>query len=74
MMREIGLPSSPVGIAEHYGKLIDGIIIDERDASLRNIIAATGLKVEVCQTLMQSDNDEKTLAIKAIKFAETLSY
>ncbi|MBD19462.1 MAG: 2-phospho-L-lactate transferase [Rhodospirillaceae bacterium] len=74
MMREIGLPSSPLGIAEHYGKLINGIIIDERDASLRNIIAATGLKVKVCQTLMQSDNDEKTLAIKAIKFAETLSY
>jgi len=72
MMDEIGLPSSALGIAKHYGNLIDGLIIDKKDSELVDAVAATGINVKVSQTLMKSDEDEKELAFEAIKFAELL--
>ena len=72
MMDEVGLPSSALGIAKHYGNLIDGLIIDKKDSELVDAVSATGIDVRVKQTLMESDEDEKELAFEAIKFAELL--
>ena len=72
MMDEVGLPSSALGIAKHYGSLIDGLIIDKKDSELVDAVSATGIDVRVSQTLMKSDEDEKELAFEAIKFAELL--
>lgn len=74
MMQELGLPVSATGIAEHYGDLIDGLVIDEQDASLSAQILPTGTGVQVTNTLMKSAEDEKNLAETALNFARLLSH
>jgi len=59
MMRELGLPVTPRAVAEHYGALLDGFVVDEADAG-----ETEGLPVPVltARTLMKSDADKKSLA------------
>ncbi|MBK20192.1 MAG: 2-phospho-L-lactate transferase [Rhodospirillaceae bacterium] len=73
MMRELGLPVSPIGIAQHYGDLITGLVIDEQDRDLSNKITQLGTKVHVAPTLMKTPEDEKQLALESLRFAEALA-
>ena len=73
MMAELDLLVSPLGIAQHYGDLIDGLVIDDEDADLAERIIATGISVQVTNTLMKSAEDEAHLAQKTLRFATKLS-
>ena len=73
MMAELGLPVSPLGIAQHYGDLIDGIVIDEQDAALADEIIATGISTHFTNTLMKSAEDESNLAQETLSFANSIS-
>lgn len=73
MMGELGLDPSPLGIARHYGELLDGLVIDYRDEAQRVAIEASGCKVHVCNTIMRNEQDRTMLAQETLSFANTLS-
>ncbi|NKC15745.1 MAG: 2-phospho-L-lactate transferase [Gammaproteobacteria bacterium] len=68
MLRELGLPVSAAGIAQHYGPLLDGYVIDRSDARLAGSLAP--LPVHATNTLMRNDGDRADLAGAVLRFAE----
>jgi LPPG:FO 2-phospho-L-lactate transferase len=69
IMRELGREVSAAGVAAEYASLIDGFVLDQRDAGLRASIEATGVQVLVTDTLMQSPADQQRLARSVLRFA-----
>lgn len=62
MLRELGLPVSPVSVAEHYAGLLRSFVIDTVDAAATAALAALGLQVLVTDTVMRSESDRARLA------------
>jgi LPPG:FO 2-phospho-L-lactate transferase len=73
MMRERGLEPSPLGVARHYGGLVNGWIIDSVDRGYAPQIEALGCRVRVCNTVMRTLDDKAALARAAVEFALELS-
>ncbi len=69
IMRELGVPLSPAAIARHYAGLIDGLVIDRRDATAAGEIDC---HVSVTDTLMHSLADRESLAREVLAFAAAL--
>jgi LPPG:FO 2-phospho-L-lactate transferase len=69
IMRELGVVPSPLGILHHYGDLIDGFVLDEKDASLAS---AAGKPVQLCDTLMQTLPDRERVALSAVNLVNKL--
>ena len=72
MMRELGLDVSADAVARHYGDLVDGWIVDSRDAEDAAAIEAKGKAVLVTDTLMTDDARSAALAREAVDFAKAL--
>lgn len=72
MMSELGVEISALGIARHYGELIDGILIDEADRALSSPIEDLGMKVLVTNTIMTGLTDKTRLAEQTVEFAQSL--
>ena len=72
MMEELGRPVAPLSIAEHYGDLIDGIVIDEQDASQQAKIQSLGIEVVVAQTMMRTLQDRIDLAQTTLNFMRAI--
>ncbi len=70
IMRELAVPVTSVSVAQHYGDLIDGFVIDHSDAKV-----ADEIEVPVCiaETLMTSLETKTALAQAVLAFAEQLS-
>ena len=68
LFRELGKESSAVGVAEYYGDLLDGLVIDAKDKDR----AAISQKTLITNTLMQTDQDKKNLASDVLEFARSL--
>ncbi len=62
MLASRGVEVSALGVAQLYDGLIDGIVIDEQDASLTSAIEQLGLQVAVLQTIMGDKTDRARLA------------
>jgi LPPG:FO 2-phospho-L-lactate transferase len=66
MMRELDMPVTALGVAqhycEHYPGLLDYFVIDESDATLAAAIGELGLKVAVTSTIMTNREDKRRLA------------
>lgn len=62
MLRELGLPATPVTIAKHYADFLDGFVLDVRDEHFEPELRAMGLRVEVCDTLMSDRHASRRLA------------
>jgi LPPG:FO 2-phospho-L-lactate transferase len=73
MMRDRGLGRSPLSIAQHYGGLVDGWIIDNADRVYASAIAALGCKVQIRNTIMRTLDDKRRLAQDALEFASQLA-
>jgi len=69
LMRETGMEPSSLSIAEHYRDIIDGLIIDNQDSAQQDAIEAMGIKVKVCNTVMNSLADKILLAEHTLDFA-----
>ncbi len=69
IMGELGVEASAVAVARHYGGLIDGFVLDIRDASRASEF---DLPVHVCDTLMSTDADKARVAAEALAFARSL--
>lgn len=69
MMREMGKEISPLTIAQHYAGLLDGIVIDERDAHYADRF---DLPVLVTLTLMTDLDSKQRLATRVLDFGQEL--
>ncbi|RFU65158.1 2-phospho-L-lactate transferase [Peribacillus glennii] len=69
MMRDMDMEVSPIGIAEFYGDLLDGIIIDLQDKKHLSALQEIGLEVLVTDTIMDSDEKKVGLANQVVEFA-----
>jgi LPPG:FO 2-phospho-L-lactate transferase len=69
MLRERGSEPSPLAIAQHYGRLVDGWIIDTVDRAHAPAIEALGCRVQVCDTVMRALDGKRRLAQAAVDFA-----
>jgi len=73
MMRERGAEPSALGVARHYGRLVDGWLIDSVDRNLGPVIEALGCRVKVCNTMMRTLDDKRRLAHDAVGLAFELA-
>lgn len=70
LMRELSLDFSPRGLAQFYAGLIDGLVIDESDASAPQ---PEGTPVLITQTLMASAADKVRLAGEVLAWGGELA-
>ena len=69
MMAELGLSVSARSVAEHYGDLLDGYVVDESDADECHGIQPALLAAPI---LMRDEDDKRALARRVLDFATTL--
>jgi LPPG:FO 2-phospho-L-lactate transferase len=67
LMTELGVPVTPAAVVRHYGKLLDGVIVDERDGPDGIAIAYAA-----CDTLMRTLADRVRVAQAALALADSL--
>jgi LPPG:FO 2-phospho-L-lactate transferase len=72
LMRGIGAEVSARGVAEFYRGLIDGFLIDVRDADLAADIEAMGIRTRVLDTIMRDVSASAKLAEAALALAAEL--
>ncbi len=72
LMRAVGMEVSALGIARTYNDILDGIVIDTVDAGLTPAIAALGLRVTVCDTIMRGPAEKAQLARAALDLGTTV--
>jgi LPPG:FO 2-phospho-L-lactate transferase len=70
IMAELGLPVSPLEVARHYRGVIDGFILDARDARLAGEF---DIPIRVADTLMNSLDVRERLAREVLEFAGSLA-
>ncbi len=73
MMQELSMPATALAVAEYYGDLLDGFVIDESDRALLEPIKALGIDVAVCPTVMKNLQDRIDLAASVLSFSQTIS-
>ena len=73
MMADLGMTVSASGIAEYYGELLDGIIIDTGDEREAVAIRKLGTSVLSVPSVMQTLDERISLARHSIEFVDTLA-
>ena len=66
MMQELGIPRTNAAIADHYGGLLDGLVIDIADARDAGSI---DIECLATPTLLKTDADKERLAREVLEFA-----
>lgn len=69
IMEELGLTVDVLQVVQDYADLIDGLVLDSRDVTLRERI---DLPVAVTDTLMKTAQDRLRVASETLAFAHTL--
>ena len=72
MMAELGIEQSAMSVANYYGSLVDGFVIDTVDAELQPMIEQSGIPTIVTNTVMVTLADRIQLAEDVLSFAATL--
>ena len=72
LMRELGVEPGVTAVARHYGGLLDGLVIDARDAADAADLRRLSLEPYVAQTIMTTDEDRVRLARETLGFAAEL--
>jgi LPPG:FO 2-phospho-L-lactate transferase len=70
IMTELGVTVTNPSIAEHYGGLLDGLVVDEADVADS---CRLDLPLLTTRTVMRSVADRERLAAETVAFAETLA-
>ncbi len=69
MFAELGITPSALAVAQHYGDLLSGFILDQADADLSLAVQDLGVRTLVTRTWMRSAQDRASLAKEVIDFA-----
>jgi len=78
IMQELGIETRALAIARHYAGLIDGLLVDEADASaelkgpMTDEFSKLGIVVGTARTLMRTLEDRQRLAESALDFSRRL--
>lgn len=73
MMTNLDMEVSPCGLASFYHDILDGIVIDHRDAQYTGVLQENyQLKVLVTDTLMNTDHKKTVLANRVVEWAKEL--
>lgn len=72
MFVELGIQPSALAVANQYGNLLTGFILDEQDRSLAEAVADLGIIPLVTDTLMKTPADRWRLASEVLAFGEKL--
>lgn len=70
LMRELGFMASPITVADHFDGLLDGFVLDQQDAVLKNAVA---LPVLVTDTVMGDLESKRELARQVVAFGSKLT-
>ncbi len=70
IMAELGLACSPAAVAEHYRGLVDGFVLDQRDADSGDL---PNVAISVTDTLMKDEGDRERVAAAALALADSLA-
>jgi LPPG:FO 2-phospho-L-lactate transferase len=70
LLDELNSPRTPAAIAEHYDKVIDGLVIDHAD---RQWVSRCHCPCFVTATLMTTLDERVRLAEDTLRFAEQLA-
>ncbi|ETW97753.1 MAG: 2-phospho-L-lactate transferase [Candidatus Entotheonella factor] len=73
MLQGLGFEVSAYGVAQYYGDLLSGYLLDTLDADLGPRVEALGLRVEVTNSIMKTLDDKVALARAALNLARTCS-
>jgi LPPG:FO 2-phospho-L-lactate transferase len=73
LLRGIGCEVSARGVAAHYGALLDGFVLDSRDAGEAGEIEALGLRTRSLDTIMRDTGTAARLAEAALALAAEIS-
>ncbi|MDX5594240.1 2-phospho-L-lactate transferase [Pseudovibrio sp. SPO723] len=73
MMASLGLEASALGIARHYARIIDALVIDRQDADSANNIEALGIAAFSEDILMRSKEDKIRLAHAVLDYGFAMS-
>ena len=68
-MTELDIASTASQVAEHYGGLLDGFLLDEQDAALDGTL---NVATTVAQSVMLTLQDRIDLADATLQFINTL--
>ena len=69
MMKELGVPPTPIAVAKHYGSLLSGFVLDQTDHEQAKDIPIPSI---VTQTIMLTLQDRIGLAEQCVRFLEEL--
>jgi LPPG:FO 2-phospho-L-lactate transferase len=72
LLRAIGVEVSARGVARHYRDLIQGFVLDERDADQMREITDLGLRASALDTIMSTTDAAARLARATLELAESL--
>jgi LPPG:FO 2-phospho-L-lactate transferase len=75
MYREMGITPTAAAVADHYGELLSGFVMDDRDRDLESSLkdaGSNGLKVFITDTIMNTRQDRIQLAKEIIRFGRQL--
>ncbi len=71
MMRELGMPQTALGVAQHYvekyGDMVSTFVLDEADAELEEAVRALGLTTIVTNSVMITLADKIDLATRILE-------
>jgi LPPG:FO 2-phospho-L-lactate transferase len=73
IMGELGVEISASGVANHYGSLVDGWLIDRRDAALAPGLRESGFHVAIADTLMDSPEKCRQVAVEAVDLLRSVA-
>jgi len=72
LLRAVGAEVSARGVAAYYGELLDGFVLDSRDAGQESAIRARGIRTRCLDTLMRSRELAAGVARAALELAGEL--
>jgi LPPG:FO 2-phospho-L-lactate transferase len=72
IMNELGRPASAAAVAQLYGDLLDGYVLDHADVGDAAEVAELGIAVAPGHTLMRTLEDREALARHVLATADTL--
>jgi len=68
MYRELGIEPSALAVANHYGGLATGYVLDTVDAQLNESVKGLNMRTRVTNTLMKSHDNRRQLASDVLSF------
>jgi len=72
MYAELGIEPSAYAVAQHYGELLDGFVLDNLDEDQAGAVRESGIHPYVTDSIMKTRQDRLRLAKEALEFGARL--